>query len=206
MAFFDEKKKIKKNNTKKSFMTLTKKTITLKKTKNLIENYPILLCFQHNNLNVNEWNLVRLRLQEIPNVKLVFLQNKTTSSFLDQHFHSQKNQFSHLLQGPCLFVGCDDTKILDFFRTSLESSNKLVFLGGVYYWKLFTHLDFQKINQLDGSVYHQLIHTLSLGDSLAELLVKNLDYELTLLNPFDVFLDVLSSFRETLNSVKKPQN
>ena len=188
-------------------MTLTKKALTLRKTKSFMEHYPILLCFQHNNLNLGEWCQLRSRIQEIPNVHLLFLQNKITTLFLKKQaphfgvhsigFRQQESTVSHFLQGPCFFLGCFDINTVEFLESVLKSSGRVVFLGGLYHGTLLSHANFQKLKTLDTSVYHDFLETVDLGAPVHTLLMTHLGLNL-LAHPLTVLIHSL----EFLSSVK----
>lgn len=201
-------------------MTSKKKKISVLKTKNFFEKYPILLFLQHNNCTTKDWSDFKKK-----NVEFLVLKNsipkivrclendqaESIKSSPNQRFGANWNNTSGndkvlgnsnfsalsydkvnaLFQGPSIALGCRDIEQLDKVWTFLKSQSNLVFVGGFLQNQVLNHLDIEKLLKINHSIYNVLLSQLNVQNELYGTLKKSLN--LNYLNQISQsFLNTLS--------------
>lgn len=148
------------------------------KTEKFITKYPIILFFQHNNLSVKQWLLLRNQVKNIDGGELLIFKNTIIENVLvNKNFADLKSIF----QGPCFALGFSDfsqfnnvlklvnpshLKIL--FKTNQTST--IFLLGGLLNNQFINHLDIAKIAKLDSNVHKNLILNLNKTEQIYDVL------------------------------------
>ncbi len=185
-------------------MTSKKKKISVLKTKNFFEKYPILLFLQHNNCTTKDWSDFKKKNVEflvlknsIPKIVRCLEIDQAGSSANDKVFdNSNFSALSHdkvnaLFQGPSIALGCRDIEQLDKVWTFLKSQSNLVFVGGFLENQVLNHLDIEKLLKINHSIYNVLLSQLNVQNQLYGTLKESLN--LNYLNQISQsFLNTLS--------------
>lgn len=199
-------------------MTSKKKKISVLKTKNFFEKYPILLFLQHNNCTTKEWSDFKKK-----NVEFLVLKNSipkivrcldtsqtedndsiTKNQILDnvKGINSSDNfsalghdKITRLFQGPSIALGCRDIDQLDKVWTFLKSQSNLVFVGGFLENQTLNHLDVEKLLKINHSIYNVLLSQLNVQNELYGTLKNSIN--LNYLN------HIPQSFLNTLSVISK---
>lgn len=138
-------------------MTIKKK-IDLLKTYSIFEKYPIILFFQHNNLSVTDWSILRTNISKITNTKILITKNSIVEKILiDSHqnknFSISKNKFmgtkiKTLFQGPNFIIGCYNLDQVDLINKCIKNTSNIIFVGGLFEKQIINHLDLKKLLEL----------------------------------------------------------
>lgn len=174
------------------------------KTEKFITKYPIILFFQHNNLSVKQWLLLRNQLKNIDGVELLLFKNTIIKNVL-----IKKNliNLQSIFQGPCFALGFSDfSQFHEILKLRNRSSLKILFktnqistiflIGGLLDNKFISHLDISKITKLDSNIYDNLVLNLNKSNQICHVLQTSLLY------PYNQINQICSNFIECLEILK----
>lgn len=152
-----------------------KKKILDKKIKKILEKYPYVLFIQFNNVTPKKWSFIQSSLYNLGYYEKLKIKNKVACKLLASTHkpvskktalistkHDRKSEkksflINDIFQGPTLMIGCPIIEQLSDIYDILEKNDNLLFIGGLFYNKVITHLDFKEIVKLDKSVFVDLI-------------------------------------------------
>jgi ribosomal protein L10 len=141
--------------------------ITFLQTEKFFQSYPIILLFQHNNLNVTEWSKLRIHLQEFDNTSIFLLKNTVAEQVLFNCAESKielnsVNIFNskkkiNIFQGPSFGVGFfKQARVRDILKKTTLYSN-VILIGGIINNQLINHLDIIKLSKLNKDIYSSFL-------------------------------------------------
>ena len=188
------------------------------KTETFVNQFPILVLLQHNNLTVNEWFDFKSQIQQkkTPSSSFCFkkeiqfltIKNSLLKQVLLNHssvlFDFKKNQLSShnkefvetLCQGPNVLVGCQDFSQLESLWHYLSSNRKCIFMSCFYEGKILNHLDVEILLKTNLSIYYTLFSHLDKKTELYYVLQNKLELH-PLLNLQTSLLTVISLLKQS---------
>lgn len=185
------------------------------KTETFVNQFPILVLLQHNNLTVNEWFDFKSQIQQENTLSSSFCSQKeiqlltTKNSLLKQvlvnHsgilFDLKNKQLSSdietLCQGPNVLVGCQDSTQLRSLWQYLNGNTKCIFMSCFYEGKILNHLDVEILLKTNSSIYHTLFSHLDKKTELNFVLQNKLELH-PLLDLQTNLLAVISLLKQSL--------
>lgn len=156
-------------------MTNLKKKNQKLKTETFVDQFPIILLLQHNNLTVHEWSGFQSQLeQKETSLRFLTIKNSLLRGVLlnqrgflslDHPFHDKK-VVERVCQGPNVLVGCGDSGELDSIWRCLKTTTKCIFMSCFFKGKILNHLDVEILLKTHSTIYPTLLSQL---DKKAEL-------------------------------------
>jgi hypothetical protein len=188
------------------------------KTETFVNQFPILVLVQHNNLSVNEWFDFKSQIQQKKTPSSSFWQQKEIqfltikNSLLKQVllknssvlFGLKKKQLSSdtkefvetLCQGPNVLVGCQDFHQLESLCHYLGGNTKCIFMSCFYKGKILNHLDIKILLKTNSSIYYTLFSHLDKKTEFYSVLQNKLELH-PLLNLQTSLLTVISLLKQS---------
>ena len=174
-------------------MINNKKKIHKLKTEMFLNEFPIILLLQQNNLTVNDWFDFRQKIQElcdnsqnksidfsmnieILNVKNTLLKKILLTSHSNKISNSCEETLKFLCQGPNFLIGCKSHDDLNSIWSLINSNSKLIFISCLYKNQLLNHLDLEILLKTNLSIYQNLFQNLD----------KKTEFYNTLQNPLQL--------------------
>jgi ribosomal protein L10 len=186
---------------------MSNQIVRVLKTEKFIKKYPIILFFQHNNLSVKQWLLLRNQLKIINGGELLLFKNTIIENVL-----ANKNlvDLKSIFQGPCFALGFSNFSQFNEILKLVNPSNlKILFktnqtstiflIGGLLDNKFISHLDILKIIKLDSNVHENLVLNLNQADQICHTLQTSLSH------PYNQLNEVCLNFIECLEILKLKQ-
>jgi ribosomal protein L10 len=183
---------------------MTNQIVQVLKTEKFITKYPIILFFQHNNLSVKQWLVLRNQLKNIESGELLLFKNTLIKNVL-----IKKNLIDSqsIFQGPCFALGFSDfSQFHDLLKRVNSSSLKILLktnqistiflIGGLLDNKIISHLDISKITKLDSNIYDNFVFNLKKSNQICHVLQTSLLY------PSHQMNQICSNFIECLEILK----
>ena len=137
------------------------------KTETFVNQFPILVLLQHNNLTINEWFDFKSQIQQ-KKIQFLTIKNSLLKQVLLKNspvlFDLKKKQLSSdnkefvetLCQGPNVLVGCQDLNQLESLWHYLSGDTKCIFMSCFYKGKILNHLDVEILLKTNSSIYYTL--------------------------------------------------
>ena len=188
------------------------------KTETFVNQFPILVLLQHNNLTVNEWFDFKSQIQQKKTLSSSFcsqkeiqfltIKNSLLKQVLVNHssvlFDLKKKQLSSdnkefvetLCQGPNVLVGCQDLNQLESLWHYLSGDTKCIFMSCFYKGKILNHLDVEILLKTNSSIYYTLFSHLDKKTELYSVLQNKLELH-PLLNLQTSLLAVISLLKHS---------
>lgn len=188
------------------------------KTETFVNQFPILVLLQHNNLTVNEWFNFKTQIQqkktlsssfrEQKEIQFLTIKNSLLKQVLVNHssilFDLKKKQLSSdnkefvetLCQGPNVLVGCQDFNQLKSLWHYLSGNTKCIFMSCFHEGKILNHLDVEILLKTNSSIYHTLFSHLDKKTELYFALQNKLELH-PLLNLQTNLLTVISLLKQS---------
>ena len=193
----------------------TKKKIDLLKTYSLLDKYPIILFFQHNNLSVTDWSKLRTNVAKIKDTKILITKNSIVEKVLldtnqNKNLSTPLNEFmgtkiKTLFQGPNFILGCHNLDQLDMIWKYIKTTSNIIFVGGLFENQVITHLDLEKLLELKNYgvsknmlLQELLYNTLNINSSFMRLLKDSMNINSVTMIPITLL--------NCLNQIKIQQN
>jgi ribosomal protein L10 len=134
------------------FMLALKKQVLNFKLKKALKSSVFILFYQINHSDTQKWRKLKHKLSETGNVTSFVIKNKIACKVL------KTKQFfiDSLFQGPTFVITCESIQELNSVHLVLNQYSNLFFIGGIYKHKIFTHLDFNSMLELNESIYAKL--------------------------------------------------
>ena len=159
-----------------------------RKTEAFIDQFPIILLLQHNNLTVQEWFDFQSQLEQkkttlqfltIKNSLLKgVLLNHSGSFYMDEKFHDKdtKKIIERLCQGPNVLIGCENSGELESIWRCLKTTTKCIFMSCFFEGKILNHLDVQILLKTHSTIYSTLLSHLDKKTELYGVLQTSLGF------------------------------
>ena len=155
-----------------------RKNITILKTTEFFNAYPIMLFLQHNNLSVKEWSSLRIHLKQFDNVSMLLLKNSVIENIIVTENSQNKKILQSMFQGPCFAIGCFEFSQLIKVMELVKKNPKILTVGALLEKKILTHLDLNKIITLDNTVYKSLFNNFSQSSLFLNTLENSLNFQI----------------------------
>ena len=177
------------------------------KTETFVNQFPILVLLQHNNLTINEWFDFKSQIQQ-KKIQFLTIKNSLLKQVLLKNspvlFDLKKKQLSSdnkefvetLCQGPNVLVGCQDLNQLESLWHYLSGDTKCIFMSCFYKGKILNHLDVEILLKTNSSIYYTLFSHLDKKTELYSVLQNKLELH-PLLNLQTSLLAVISLLKHS---------
>lgn len=183
---------------------MSNQIVRVLKIEKFITQYPIILFFQHNNLSVKQWLLLRNQLKNIDGGELLLFKNTLIENVL---INKNVIDSQSIFQGPCFAVGFSNFSQFNEILKLVNPSNlKILFktnqtstvflIGGLLNNKFISHLDISKITKLDNNLHENLLVNLNQGNQMCQILQTHLS------SPYNQINQVCLNFIECLEILK----
>lgn len=170
------------------------------KLKTFLNQFPILLLIQHNNLTVKDWFELKQQINELsaelssdfllnqrrvtsqPSLKILSIKNSLLKYVLLEKQSAQgdffdDNSVKTLCQGPNLLIGCQNVEQLQSLFKLVNTSTKYLFISCFYNNQLLTHLDLEVLLKTKSSIYQCFISCLDKKTELYNTLHTYLEFQ-----------------------------
>ena len=143
---------------------LKKKYISHNISRFLKENL-LLLFFNYNHINTEEWRFIKRELSKINRVDALVVKNRIAKSVISREKGCKKQEksvekLSTLFQGPTFIIGISSPQECGPVFNILNTQKKCVFVGGLYQGKYINHLDVKYLLKVEKVAYTNLCSTL----------------------------------------------
>jgi ribosomal protein L10 len=161
---------------------MLKKSLINYKSNNILQEYPIILCFHYNNKDIENWHYIKKKLSKIENIKSSVFHNKiahtiqTKNSLCiqqDKFEYSNREKLLNLFQGPTFVIGCNKLEDIIKIKNLFINFSNLLFIGGFYKNQPLSYYTLNKLIKLDQSTVLNLINILNLKLNFLHYFQKN---------------------------------
>ena len=153
---------------------LKKRIISYNVSRFLKENL-LVLFFNYNHINTEEWHSLKKELSFIKGVESLVVKNRIAKSVINKEkentegirnkkdsllYNKEEEKLSYLFQGPTFLIGIHSPQECEPVFNIIKKQKKCVFVGGLYQGQYINHLDYEYLLKVEKGAYTNLVSTL----------------------------------------------
>ena len=146
-------------------MSALKKRLVSHNISRFLKENLLVLFFNYNHINTEEWRLIKNQLSKIKTVDALVVKNRIAKSVISREKGCKKKEsgiekLSVLFQGPTFLIGIKSPQECERVFNIINPQKKCIFVGGLYQGKLINHLDVKYLLKVEKVAYTNLCSTL----------------------------------------------
>lgn len=146
-------------------MSALKKRLISHNISRFLKENLLVLFFNYNHINTEEWRLIKNQLSKIKVVDALVVKNRIAKSVIRREKGCKKKEseikkLSTLFQGPTFLIGINSPQECGRVFNILNIQKKFIFVGGLYQGKLINHLDVKYLLKVEKVAFTNLCSTL----------------------------------------------
>ena len=159
-------------------MSALKKRLVSHNISRFLKENLLVLFFNYNHINTEEWRLIKNQLSSIKRkgyVDALVVKNRIAKSVISRDYHekgdsrkdtgfnknnSEIEKLSTLFQGPTFLIGLKSPQECEPVFNIIKKQKKCIFVGGLYQGQLINHLDVKYLLKVEKRAYTDLVSTL----------------------------------------------
>ena len=155
-------------------MSALKKKYIFHNISRFLEENLLVLFFNYNHINTEEWHLIKQQFSKIKQVNTLVVKNRIANNVIKKKEKGEKKtesieKLSTLFQGPCFLIGMLSPEKCEKVLSVIKKQKKCIFVGALYRGQLMNHLDVSYLLKVEKVAYANLVSTLQHSLSLTPI-------------------------------------